>query len=142
MLEVAIENRVTRWARLNGWLVEKVRFANAGYPDRIYFGYGHCILIEYKRPPYEPEPLQNERISELKKRGILATWADHERTAIRILKAAMATPRIPAAGHLDGVADVLRTAVRPGLGQNVHHAGGNQDSRALGVRKTRARGRT
>lgn len=95
--ETAIEDRVTDWAEANDWIVEKVKFANAGYPDRIYFGYGMAVLIEYKRPKKKPDKLQEYRLRELAKRGIKCTWVNTSSAGIAFLKACMGSARVPAA---------------------------------------------
>lgn len=88
--ETVAEVRTKAWAERNGWICEKVKFANAGYNDRIYFHEpGVIVLIEFKRVGKEPDPLQNYRIKVLKAMGILATWTDNYDAAIAFLTASV-----------------------------------------------------
>ena len=98
-LEVHIEDRVNLEVEAVGFLHEKVKFANAGYPDRIYVVPGGAVVfLEYKRPGRLADPLQNYRIYQLLKRGIIAGWTDDSDTALRFLKTVMVTARLPEAG--------------------------------------------
>lgn len=119
--EIIIETKVTDWALKNNWLVEKVKFSSAGYPDRIYFGYGLVVLIEFKRPGLEPEPLQRHRIDELRKHGILATWADTFERAVGILTRAMDSARVSNRSHQTAFESGQRRSIsRPGSGEDFY----------------------
>lgn len=49
-VEKSGELEAVAWAENNGWLVRKMSYeGRAGAPDRIFFGYGHIVLIEMKR---------------------------------------------------------------------------------------------
>lgn len=103
-LEKAIEERTCGWARSRGWLAHKVRFGDAGYPDRLFinrFGF-HCYL-EFKRPGAEPDPIQHHRINQLVNRGVAATWTDNYNDAISWLYQFedLHSPRLPVAGDKD-----------------------------------------
>lgn len=139
-LETKIEVRVTEWAQENGWLVEKVKFAASGYPDRIYFGYGVCILIEFKRPGFKPDPLQRYRIDELSTRGIKAVWTDNSTYAINVLKAAMEAARLSRERHQTLTRPGGSSAVpRPGPREDNDMSGGIQDFEKIGLRKETSR---
>lgn len=86
-LEKTIEARVTKWAKQEGWLCEKVKFGNGGYPDRIYMKNGITAFIEFKRPGKKPTPLQLERIRELNAHAIHAIWTSSSDHAIEWLYA-------------------------------------------------------
>lgn len=91
-LEVDIEDAVVTWAKKRKFLTPKVKFVEAGYPDRLFVSpYGHTIFIEFKKPGEEPSPIQYHRLEELRKRGVPATWCDNVHEAIGILNAALET---------------------------------------------------
>lgn len=88
--ETVAEARTKLWAERNGWICEKVKFANAGYNDRIYFhNPGVIVLIEFKRVGKQPDDLQNHRIKVLRAMGILATWTDNYDDAVAFLAASV-----------------------------------------------------
>lgn len=89
-LEVDIEDKVVKWAQKHKFLTPKVKFMEAGYPDRMFVSpQGHTIFIEFKRPGQKPTPIQEHRLNELQKRGIPATWCDSVLEAITILQSAL-----------------------------------------------------
>src|SRR5256885_6943041 len=95
LLEREIENKVITWARKRGFLTPKVKFVEAGYPDRLFLSpRGHTIFIEFKVPGAKPDLIQFHRIKELRARNIPAFWVDSEFEAIRILQAAMESTSI------------------------------------------------
>ncbi len=95
-LEKDIEQVVVNWAMKHGFLAPKVKFSEAGWPDRLFISpIGHTIFIEFKRPGYKPDPLQEFRLDQLRKRGIPATWCDNTVEGINILKAAVEPARLP-----------------------------------------------
>jgi hypothetical protein len=95
--EKSIEERVRDWAIARGWLNPKVKFAEAGYPDRIYVGFGVTVWIEFKKPGEKVEPgsLQEYRINELRKRGANVIWTDSFEAAIGYLQGFMGPARLP-----------------------------------------------
>jgi hypothetical protein len=96
VLEREIENVVVSWAKKHGFLTPKVKFAEAGYPDRLFISpKGHTIFIEFKVPGEQPDKLQYYRINELLKRGVPAYWSCDYRDAIGILEAALEPPLLP-----------------------------------------------
>lgn len=87
-LERGIENRTNEWARARGWLAHKVKFGDAGYPDRLYVNlYGYYVWIEFKRPGKEPEDIQYHRMEQMRQRGMDVTWTDNYSDAIGYLYA-------------------------------------------------------
>lgn len=132
-LEVDIEDAVVKWAKKRKFLTPKVKFVEAGYPDRLFVSpYGHTIFIEFKKPGEQPSAIQNHRLEELRKRGIPATWCDSVHEAIGILNAALETslgaPPISEEGDKASIISGVRRAVsgpgpredeyRPGVLQN------------------------
>lgn len=121
-LEKDIEDVVVNWAKKNGFLAPKVKFAEAGWPDRLFISpIGHTIFIEFKRPGFKPDPLQEFRLDQLRKRGIPATWTDNTVEGINILKAAVEPARLPEEGD-SVVAFPSRSGsiLRPGTGEDVN----------------------
>lgn len=133
-LEVSIEDEVVKWAKKNKFLTPKVKFTEAGYPDRMFVSpYGHTIFIEFKRPGEEPSPLQYHRLSELTKRGVPATWCDNVLEAIGILKSSLETAvdaaPVPEEGDTATIVTGVRRALsRSGTGEDVNGPSGVQDS--------------
>lgn len=97
MLEAKIEKAANKILEAEGWLVEKVKFYNAGYPDRIYLHLsGVCVWIEYKRPGKGPDPLQVIRIRELQdERKQIVAWADSTDDAVYFCRAALVASAVP-----------------------------------------------
>lgn len=94
--EKAIEARAVAWAEKRGFLSLKVKFAEKGYPDRLFLSpKGHTIFIEFKRQYGKPDLLQAYRIQELRNRGIPAFCCDNDTDAINILKAALESASLP-----------------------------------------------
>lgn len=106
VLEKDIENAVVQWAIKQGFLAPKVKFTEAGWPDRLFLGHGASIFIEFKRPGEQPDKLQEFRIEQLNKRGIPAYWCDSFADAISILTLAMDSPSVSGEGN--------KTDVEPG----------------------------
>lgn len=126
ILEREIEGKVVAWAKKHGFLTPKVKFVEAGYPDRLFISpFGHTIFIEFKVPGAKPDLIQFHRIRELQQRNIPAFWVDSEFEALNVLKAAMEPPSLP--GKSDP-ADVVpigsRAFPRSGAGQDVSRIGG------------------
>lgn len=95
--EKEIERDHRTWATKAGWFVEKImKAARDGFPDRFYArcreqdrchycGRGRVILMEWKRFGEEPEPIQEERIRQLREAGVEVYVVDSVRKANRIL---------------------------------------------------------
>jgi hypothetical protein len=85
--EATIEGRIVSWARRRGWITAKLRFIEAGWPDRLFVNkYGYHIYMETKVPGKEPRELQYQRINELRERGVNATWTDDSDDGIYYLR--------------------------------------------------------
>jgi hypothetical protein len=107
LTESYIEGKVVDWAKEHGFLTPKVKFAERGWPDRLFISpNGHTVFIEFKQLGGQPDPLQWYRLMELKKRGIPAYCCDSIISAITILKAALEPARIPE--ESDPVATISR----------------------------------
>ena len=63
-LEADVESAVCQIAQEHGWLARKVRWVGRrGAADRVFFGHGRCVWIEFKRP-------ETGRESELQRREL------------------------------------------------------------------------
>ena len=59
MLEIAIEERVQKFAQSRGWLVRKLQWiGRTGAPDRLYMRRGRMVFAEFKQAGKEPDPKQ------------------------------------------------------------------------------------
>lgn len=97
LLEKTVEKKNRSWAKTAGWFVTKImRTSTDGFPDRffarcskqdrcIFCGRGRVVLMEFKRDGKDPEPLQLERIRQLREAGVEVYVVDNEREANRIL---------------------------------------------------------
>lgn len=130
MLEKDIEGRVRAWAVKHGFLVVKVRFAEVGYPDRLFISpKGHTIFIEFKRPGEQPEQIQLYRLRQLQSRNIPAYWSDNYVGAVNILKAALEPEELPEKSNPSPVVTGIRRAISgPRAGQDVDGPRYPQDS--------------
>lgn len=129
-LEKDIEQVVVNWALKHGFLAPKVKFSEAGWPDRLFISpIGHTIFIEFKRPGYKPDPLQEFRLDQLRKRGIPAAWTDNTVEGINILKAAVEPARLP--DPSDSVATFPSrsgSVLGPGSGEDVNLSGSTENT--------------
>lgn len=65
--EYEIELPVVAKATKAGWIVRKVQWVGRrGAPDRVFFGHGRCVFIEFKAPGKRPEGQQANEIARLK----------------------------------------------------------------------------
>lgn len=98
MLEKDIEGDANDTLNEEGWLCLKVKFAAAGYPDRLYIHLtGLHVWVEFKRneTQTEPYPRQVARLRNLVERGVYATWTDNANDAIWYCRNALVTSRVP-----------------------------------------------
>src|SRR4051812_26232686 len=111
MTETQIENSFVLWAIDKDFLAPKVKFAEKGWPDRLFLSpFGHTIFIEFKRLGGVPDELQEYRINELKRRGIPAFCCDSVFSAIRLLQAALEPTRLPeASNQVASISGVVRS---------------------------------
>ncbi len=128
-LEKIDEQRFGKWCKIHNWWTQKVRFAQKGYPDRIYI---HRVLrircwIEWKRIGEEPYPLQYERIAELRSLGENVTWTDNFNDAVHYLETleseALSAPRDKNAPQSGGSGTLSRSWPR----ENDYSPRGNKD---------------
>lgn len=125
MLEVQIEDKIVKWAKREGFLTPKVKFVEAGFPDRLFISpFGHTIFMEIKKPGEVPTPIQLHRIEQLTKRGVPAIWVDSVLEGINVLKAALE------ASSISGTGDPSTPI--PGLGGPLPRPGIREDLRGLG----------
>lgn len=112
MLEKDDEEKYVSWCKGENLICEKVKFVQAGYPDRITVLpiSGKPLWIEFKRENKEPELIQLYRIAELRKSGGFAGWTDDSRIAIYATKALLDATRVSAPSH-----KIIAIAIRWGL---------------------------
>jgi len=130
VLEVNIEDRVVTWAKREGFLTPKVKFVEAGYPDRLFISpFGHTIFMEFKRPGEVPTPIQVHRITTLQNRGVPAVWVDSILEGINVLKAALEASSISGTGDSPPIISSSgRPVPRSGIGEDEHGPSDVQDS--------------
>lgn len=117
ILEKTIENFVVWWAKERGFLTPKVKFSEAGWPDRLFISpQGHTIFIEFKVPGEVPDKLQEYRLEQLRKRGITADWCDNTVAALVILKAALESAPVSGESY---TADVVPISSGPAIGSRI-----------------------
>lgn len=132
--ESYIENKVVEWADDHDFLTPKVKFAERGWPDRLFISpFGHTIFIEFKRLGGLPDPLQWYRLMELKKRGIPAYCVDTILEGITILKAALEPARLPeTSGEVTPITGVRGSLSGPRSGENEHLPSSGEHPEAAG----------
>lgn len=75
--ESVIEAKWNTVAKNLGWRNRKLQTVQQnGDPDRIYFRYRECLLIEYKRKGRKPTELQLKRHEEWRKDGFTVLVID------------------------------------------------------------------
>lgn len=129
VLEKEIEGKVVAWAKKQGFLTPKVKFVEAGYPDRLFISpKGHTIFIEFKVPGGKPDPLQDYRLRTLRARNIPAVWTDSVVEGINILKAALEPASVSREGDTyDAESGGSGVVLRPRFGEDIHSSGGATD---------------
>ena len=102
MLEKTVERRVCQRA-LNELGVANYKLAGAGQkgkPDRMFLiPGGKPLLIEFKRPGEEPEPLQESTHKILRLLGYLTEVHDDERAAMLSIRKALDAARVSDRGR-------------------------------------------
>lgn len=84
--EYLIENTVVGRAELAGYEVRKVQWAGRrGALDRVFFGRGKCIWIEFKAPGEVPVGQQAREIKKLKRLYPEIHVCDNVDQALKIL---------------------------------------------------------
>ena len=70
MLEKEIEKKVNTYARETGWLQYKFTSpGKRGVPDRLYFGFGHVVAIEFKALGKKASALQEKELRLIQRAG-------------------------------------------------------------------------
>lgn len=133
-VELDIENRVVEWANKHGFLTPKIKFAERGWPDRLFISpYGHTFFIEFKRPgtnPEKDEPLQVHRILQLHERGIPAVFCDNYFAGIRMLQICLEPENLPRESRPSPIkSGISSTLSRSGSGKDEHSVGSIEDSK-------------
>lgn len=90
-LEVHEELEAVAWAENHGWLVRKTKYIGVnGCPDRFFFGYGHIVMIEFKKKKGGRLSLaQIEEHKRLAEAGTPAVVCTTSQAAIAILQGCM-----------------------------------------------------
>lgn len=134
-LEIEAENKYKEWTKENDVICLKVKFIEAGYPDRLsILPNGLHVWIEFKREGEEPEPLQAHRIQEMGKRGVLVGWTDDANVAIRFVQAFLEAARLPAEGYQAFIAAVRwRIIFRSWAGEDLNLSRRLQDIKEKGI---------
>lgn len=84
--EYLVEGAVVGKAELAGYEVRKVQWiGRRGAADRVFFGHGKCIWIEFKAPGKEPVGQQAREIKKLKKLYPHIHVCDNVADGLRIL---------------------------------------------------------
>lgn len=66
VLEDHIESTVVVAAERAGWMARKVKWiGRRGAADRVFFGHGRCVWIEFKRPGKVPEGQQANEVARM-----------------------------------------------------------------------------
>lgn len=91
--ELAVENDVIDWAEANGFVTRKMTYAGRhGCRDRDFYGYGHKILVEFKKKDGKPRPHQDRERERLVKVGVKVHVIDNVEDGIALLERARANP--------------------------------------------------
>lgn len=85
--EAPIERNSVRWAEHHGWVVRKVAWlGRRGAADRVFFGFGRCVWIEFKRPGKTPVGQQAKELQRIREAYPDVHVADSVRDVCRVLK--------------------------------------------------------
>lgn len=87
--EKKIETRIRNAAEGRGWLVWKLHggpMQQSGLPDLLMFKDGRTLAIEVKAPGGQATPLQEHRIDQLHKHGIVAEVVDNVDRALELMR--------------------------------------------------------
>ena len=82
-----IERPLFEYARMRGWLCEKViSLSRRGWPDRFFLRAGRIVLCELKAPGETPSVQQLKRHRELREKGAEVVWFDNLEAAKAFFK--------------------------------------------------------
>lgn len=94
MIEATVEKTVSDFAEENGFLSRKMTYAGRhGCRDRDFYGYGHIIPVEFKRPGGKPRPHQDRERGRMADVGVTIHIIDTIEAGIALLRRAMENPR-------------------------------------------------
>lgn len=86
MLEHQIEMEVVERAEQFGYVVRKLQWkGRKGAPDQAFFGFGRCVIIEFKAPGEKPVGQQAKEIRRLQERYSEVYVCDSRARALGIL---------------------------------------------------------
>ena len=75
--ESNIELECCNRAERHGWTQRKLKYQGRnGAPDRVFYGHGRVVFIEFKRPGGDRRALQVKEIRLMKEAGIEAHFCD------------------------------------------------------------------
>lgn len=94
MIEADVEGAVTEWAEQNGFLSRKIKYIGRhGCRDRDFYGFGHIVPIEFKRPGKTAAIHQARERDRLAAAGVQIHIIDNIDAGVALLKRARANPR-------------------------------------------------
>lgn len=86
-LELDIETSVVEKAAARGWVSRKVRWVGQrAAMDRVFFGFGRCVFIEFKKQGRKTKGLQKRKIERLREKYPDIHVCDNEQDALDILE--------------------------------------------------------
>lgn len=97
MREHVVEADLCSWAEANGWIVRKMAYrGRKGCRDCDFYGFGHTVKMEMKRPGRGEgglDPLQVRERNRLAQAGVRIWVIDDVEAGIAVLKRYAAAPR-------------------------------------------------
>lgn len=94
MIEADVEGPVTTWAEANGFLSRKMSYIGRhGCRDRDFYGYGHIIPVEFKRPRGKPRIHQVRELKRMAEVGVKIHVIDDIDAGIALLTYFKENPR-------------------------------------------------
>ena len=94
MTEAHVETAVTEWAEANGFLSRKMKYIGRhGCRDRDFYGFGHIVPIEFKRPGKTAAIHQARERARLAAVGVRIHIIDNIEAGVALLKRVRANPR-------------------------------------------------
>lgn len=94
MIEHNVEEAVTEYGESIGYLSRKMTYTGRhGCRDRDFYGHGHIIPIEFKRPGGRPRPHQDRERERMTKVGIRIFVVDDVAKGCALLDRFAAAPR-------------------------------------------------
>lgn len=73
--ESAIEGTICRWAEMEGWTARKLKYiGRRAAADRLFYGHGRLVLIEFKDPDGELSALQVQEFKRMTAARVVGTY--------------------------------------------------------------------